>query len=80
LDNDTKRNAILDELIRKRLVSAHMGTSLMNDSGYAYNICHNLIEMARVIYAPIETEQKKAEEKLALDDKDIKEIIQNKTQ
>lgn len=42
--NTTLQQRKLDELIRKRHISAGMAISLMNDSNYTYNIVRNLIK------------------------------------
>ncbi|NEW61247.1 Na/Pi cotransporter family protein, partial [Sulfurovum sp. bin170] len=47
---DIIANGILDNLIRNRLITNEMATSLMNDTVYAYNISTNLIAMAEVIF------------------------------
>lgn len=47
---DIIANGKLDHLIRNRLITNEMATSLMNDSAYAYNISKNLIAMAEVVF------------------------------
>ena len=45
--NTTKR---AEELVRNDQITTNMATSLMNDSVNAYNIVHNLIEMATILW------------------------------
>jgi len=47
---DMIANGQLDKLIREKLITNEMATSLMNDSTYAYDIGKNLIEMAEVVF------------------------------
>jgi len=49
-ERDIIANGVLDDLIRKQLISPEMATSLMNDSAFAYDIQHNLILVAEAIY------------------------------
>jgi len=74
-DSDQKLNAELDDLIRDKAITAQMATSLMNDSGYAYGIGHNLMEGARIFLGSRQPEHKQVEQKLALDDVDIDNVI-----
>jgi phosphate:Na+ symporter len=48
-ESDIIANGTLDKLIRKRLITPDMATSLMNDSAHAYDIQYNLIDAARII-------------------------------
>ncbi len=70
-----KLDATLDESIRRKRITAQMATSIMNDSGYAYNIGKNLVDLARTLLAAREPERKDAEQKLALDDADIDDVL-----
>jgi phosphate:Na+ symporter len=45
-----KINALLSDLIGKRAITPIMGSSLMNDSGYAINIMTNLILAAETLF------------------------------
>ena len=47
----------------------------MNDNAYAYDIAENLINMARVLFAPGETDLQAAEESLVLDQDEIEEVL-----
>jgi phosphate:Na+ symporter len=47
---DITTNGTLDKLIRNNRITSDMATSLMNDSSYSYDIQHNLINAAEVIF------------------------------
>jgi len=68
---DIIANGKLDNLIRNRLISNEMATSLMNDSGYAYNISTNLIAMAEIIYVTDNSE-------MLIEEEEVKEILNQK--
>ena len=75
--NDILVNGNLDRLIRDNKISAEMATSLMNDNAYAYDIADNLINMARVLFAPGESDLRAAEESLVLDMDEIEEVLKD---
>lgn len=68
---DILANGILDNLIRKSLISNEMATSLMNDSAYAYDISKNLIAMAEITFS-------KVSEEMSMNSDDIKSILDQK--
>ena len=74
-DASRKLDATLDEYIRSKHITAQMATSIMNDSGYAYNIARNLVDMAQTLLAAREADLKDAEQKLALNDADIEDVL-----
>ena len=74
--NDVLSNGALDELIRKRMITNEMATSLMNDSTYAYNIGKNLIAMAETIFIPQTGDLKNIENHMLVDDEDVTLILQ----
>ena len=47
---DTLSNKRIDELIRSSQIDTEMATSLMNDSEIAYDVIHNLLEMATILW------------------------------
>jgi len=49
-DFDEQINQTVDELIRNNKVSASMASSLMNDSGYVYDIGINIVEFIEILY------------------------------
>jgi len=75
---DILSNGTLDGLIRESLITNEMATSLMNDSYYAYNISKNLIAMAEIIFTERSTNATSIHEEMAMDDEDIKEILEKK--
>jgi phosphate:Na+ symporter len=52
-EQDIVSNGTLDKLIREQHISSDMATSLMNDSGFAYDIQANLIAAAETILTSI---------------------------
>ena len=74
-ESDRKLNRALDELIRKNKISAYVATSLMNDSGYAYDIGRNLLEMAQTLFVNRDRPVTDAERQLALDDQDLEKVL-----
>lgn len=69
--DDALASGTLEGLIRGGHISAEMATSLMNDSSYAYDVANNLINMAKVLYAPRESIMREVQESLILDDKSL---------
>ena len=47
---DVLMNGVVDKLVRERLISNEMATSLMNDSAIAIHIAHNLIDVSSLLY------------------------------
>jgi phosphate:Na+ symporter len=45
---DILANGKLDDLVRRNRIGARDATSLINDNGYAYGICKNLIELGQI--------------------------------
>ena len=78
--NDILSNGVLDNLIRSRLITNEMATSLMNDSTYAYTICKNLIEMAEILCIPQKSDSSNIDNQMIINDDDIKELLETKEQ
>jgi phosphate:Na+ symporter len=76
--NDILSNGVLDDLIRNRLITNEMATSLMNDSTYAYNICKNLIEMAEILCIPQKSDSSNIDNQMIINEDDIKELLETK--
>ena len=75
VEEDTRSTSRrIDELIRKRELSAPAATSFLNDSGYAYGAMRDLIEAARSYYIERESAMAEVERLLALEDEDLDEI------
>ncbi|OSM01842.1 Na/Pi cotransporter family protein [Magnetofaba australis] len=64
----------LDQMIRDGRVSAQMGSSLMNDLGYARDVVWNLAEMGEVLFGSKNASDRAAEALLALDDDDMADM------
>ncbi|HEY5791632.1 MAG TPA: Na/Pi symporter [Gammaproteobacteria bacterium] len=58
-------------LIREQRITPPMGTSLMNDTGYAYEIQRNLIAMATTLFSGSERDLDRTQRKLALDETEL---------
>jgi len=69
----------LNEYIREDLISAPMSISLMNDSGYAYDIAKNLLQMGEVLFSTSETKLRAAERSISLDESEVEEALQETT-
>ena len=57
-EEDIIANGTLDQLIRKNHITPDMATSLMNDSGFAYDIQSNLIDAAEILFANLYSTEK----------------------
>ena len=73
---DQNLNNSLSSLIRKKLISAPMSVSLMNDSGYAYDVTRNLVQMGEVLFSNSELKLKEAERSLSLDEDEVSDVIE----
>ena len=76
-ENDVTANGELDRLIREDAISAEMATSLMNDSAYAYDVADNLINMARILFAPLERELREVESELVLSEDELEALLES---
>ena len=65
-------------LIREGKITAAMGTSLMNDQGYARDVVWLLADAAKTLFGSKDVADMEAEELIGLDDEDIEEIIQQR--
>jgi phosphate:Na+ symporter len=66
-ENDARLLDRLDKLVRKDKISAHMATSLINDSSYAYDVTKNLVKMGEVLFSSGDSGVRSIERSLALD-------------
>jgi len=77
---DILANGTLDNLIRNRLITNEMATSLMNDSTYAYNISMNLLAMAEIIFVDENNNLKElGDDTMVLNEEDVKTILKEET-
>ncbi len=75
---DILGNGTLDNLIRNRLITNEMATSLMNDSAYAYDISKNLIAMAEVIFVDCNSNMSNLSKEMVINDEDVNSILNQK--
>lgn len=66
----------LNTLIREDLISAPMSISLMNDSGYAYDVTKNLVQMGEALFSTGEIPLREAERSVKLDRGEVEEMLQ----
>jgi len=76
--NDIISNGMLDNLIRKHLITNEMATSLMNDSSYTYNISKNLTSMAEVLFIDRQSDIKSLHEDTVISNSDVETILEKK--
>lgn len=67
----------IEALIREHKISAEMGTSLMNDSVYVYDIQYNLICVASTVFIDHSTESIEIEREMALTDSELSEVVES---
>ena len=67
-------NGGLDKLIREQRITPMMGTSLMNDHGYARSAIWNLTDVARTLFGSKDVADMQAEELIGLDEDDVELI------
>ena len=76
--HDIVANGALDNLIRNRLITNEMATSLMNDSVYAYNISNKLANMAEILFIDKHSDLNQFHDELTIEQNDIDEILEKK--
>ena len=72
--NEKEFSESLFSLIHQGKISAEMGSSLMNDMGYANDAARNLIEMGMTLFVHQTEEITSAERELSLDDDELAKI------
>ena len=73
---DIISNGILDDLIRKSLITNEMATSLMNDSLYAHNIAEKLVLMAETIFIDRTSDFKKIDDNMSISSDELDEFLE----
>ena len=73
-----EREAALDLGIRSGEINPLQATSLMNDNHYAFDICNNLLQMARVLFSEEPKALQEAASRLSLEDSDLDELLASK--
>ncbi len=74
LHHDREINAEIEQMIRSEVISPNMGTSLINDSAYTYNICDQLIQVCETLYVIHNPNFSAAQRSVALGDDKIMEL------
>lgn len=74
---DKDLNIRLNSLIRNDLISPAMSISLMNDSGYAYDVTKDLVQMGEVLFSTSESGIREAERSAFLDNNELDELIED---
>ncbi len=78
-EQNQSRMEKIELLIREHKISAEMGTSLMNDSAYVYDIQHNLISMATTAFVNYADQLLDAERGIALSDSELSDVVNTET-
>ena len=65
----------IERLIREQKISPEMGTSLMNDSTYVYDIQAHLISMAGTVFINHSVQSIDVEREMALTDSELLKVI-----
>ncbi len=73
-EDQNRINQTLTELIGKRAISPAMGSSLINDSVFAHDICMNLISAAQNLFVTGEQHLTQAAHDVVLDKSDLSKI------
>lgn len=67
-------NGELDRLIREKRITPEMGTSLMNDHGYARDAIWQLTDIAKTLFGSRDVAEMEAEELIGLDEDDVERL------
>jgi len=70
----------VESLIREHKITPEMGTSLMNDSAYVYDIQSHLINMAATVFINYSIESTAAEREMLLTDSELLKVVTSKTE
>ena len=65
----------IELLIREHKITPEMGTSLMNDSAYVYDIQANLISMAATVFINRTGQSIDVEQGMSLSDSELSEVV-----
>ncbi len=80
--HDQNRNMIetVEQLIREQKITSQMGTSLMNDSVYVYDIQFNLIEMAATVFLDYHSQSLNAQREISLTPNELSRVVDEMTE
>ncbi len=73
-EESTVVNGELDRLIRDGMITPVMGTSLINDHGYARDAIWNLTDIAKTVFGARDMAEMEAEELIGLDEDDVEAV------
>jgi phosphate:Na+ symporter len=74
-EHDQQMNQAIDALIREHNISPEIGTSIINDSAYMYEIKQRLITLAETVFVVLDSGRVKAEKQLALNKTELLEVL-----
>ena len=74
-EQDQQMNQSIDSLIREQKISPEIGTSLINDSAYMYEIKQHLVKVAQTVVSLYISEAIEAQWQLTLDKGELLEVI-----
>ena len=77
-EESTVVNGGLDNLIREGKITPVMGTSLMNDHGYAHDAIWQLTDIAKTLFGARDLAEMEAEELIGLDEDDVAAVAADK--
>jgi phosphate:Na+ symporter len=67
----------LDKMIRRGQITGTMATSLMNDLFFSKSIIRDLTRAGHILFSDRNLESRKAEDIVALDDEDIRDLAES---
>ncbi|MEW8014781.1 MAG: Na/Pi symporter [Candidatus Sedimenticola endophacoides] len=73
-DSKDETNLWITELIRSERITPTMGTSLMNDSAYLFDICKNLVKAAQALFVGGEREMTQAARSVSLEETELHQL------
>ncbi|MEW7979376.1 MAG: hypothetical protein G8D28_09495 [gamma proteobacterium symbiont of Phacoides pectinatus] len=73
-DSKDETNLWITELIRSERITPTMGTSLMNDSAYLFDICKNLVKAAQALFVAEEREMTQAARSVSLEETELNQL------
>ncbi len=78
IDESQERiNRLLTELIGRREITAEMGSSLLNDGTYAYNVSINLVRAAEKLFASEDLRRARVVHNVMLDKEERKAAVES---